>query len=67
MPHLKWPSGQAFRPCNPQGRQGRFLTSIIVVFEDNGPKPNSGIVEQKKAVTAASTLDAKCKGALSFT
>ncbi len=66
-PHLKFPFGQALCPCKPQGLQSNPLTSFKVRSSDKGPNPNSGTVEQKKAVTFAFTEEAKCNGALSFT
>ncbi len=33
-------------------------------LKDKGPKPNSGTVEQKTAVTGAFIADAICNGAL---
>ena len=65
---LKCPNGQAFNPCNPQGRHASgSLISTIKLFSDKGPKPNEGSVEQYTAVTGALTAEAKCIGAESFT
>jgi len=39
----------------------------MMLLSDKGPKPNSGTVEQKNAVTGALTADARWSGAESFT
>jgi hypothetical protein len=40
---------------------------MMLALSDSGPKPNSGTVEQKKALTGALVADAKCKGPESLT
>jgi hypothetical protein len=64
----KWPSGQAFFPCKPQGRQAKFsVVSMQCALSESGPKPNAGTVLQYTAQTEALTEEAKCIGAESFT
>ena len=68
LPHLKCPFGQDLNPCNPQGLQSSFsVVSLISKSSDKGPKPNEGMVEQKKAVIGAFIAEAKCNGPESFT
>ena len=66
--HLKWPCGQDLKPCSPHGRQvNGSVVSTMKLRSDSGPKPKSGTVEQKMAVTGALTAEARCRGAESFT
>jgi hypothetical protein len=39
----------------------------MAAFSESGPKPNSGTVEQKNALTGALLAEAKCKGPESLT
>jgi hypothetical protein len=68
VPHSKCPFGQALYPCNPQGLQANVDSLwAMMALSDNGPNPNSGMVEQKNAVTGALVAEHKWSGPESFT
>ena len=68
VPQLKWPSGQVFPPCKPQGRQASCsLVSTIIERSAKGPNPNLGTVAQKKAVVGVFIAEAMCIGPESLT
>ena len=57
-----------FAPWSPQGlHSGAGSASTTRLLLLNGPKPKSGVVEQKIAVTGASTAEQRCSGAESHT
>ena len=65
--HLKWCNGHSLLPCNPHGLHSNFSeVSRMIPESDNGPKPNSRTVEQKRTPTGAFEAEAKCAGAESF-